>query len=42
LIAEGFRDQLDWYRKGVALLWPDKQVETWLLFTACNEAVKLS
>ncbi|MGD8515314.1 MAG: PD-(D/E)XK nuclease family protein, partial [Granulosicoccaceae bacterium] len=42
LIAEGFRDQLDWYRKGVALLWPDKQVECWLLFTACNEAVKLS
>jgi hypothetical protein len=26
----------------VALLWPDKQVECWLLFTACNEAVKLS
>ncbi len=34
-IAAAYRDTMRLYRTGVAQLWPDKQVRTQLLFTAC-------
>jgi ATP-dependent helicase/nuclease subunit A len=40
-LAGHYRDQLAYYARGAALLWPDCRIESFLLFTACNRLVKM-
>ena len=41
-IAERYTKQMHYYRNGIQLLWPDKPVETYLLFTAIPHALKIT
>jgi ATP-dependent helicase/nuclease subunit A len=35
-LAAPYQEQLQYYAEGVARLWPEKQVRTFLLFTRCK------
>lgn len=39
-LAAEHREQLEWYRKGIARLYPGREIECWLLFTHCNQAIR--
>jgi ATP-dependent helicase/nuclease subunit A len=39
--AEQFRSQLSLYKDGVALLYPDKQIKTYVIFTAVPACIKV-
>ena len=40
-LAATYREQMRLYARGVAQLWPGRQVRSYLLFTACNRLVEL-
>ena len=40
-LAGHYQEQIQHYARGAALLWPGYRVESFLLFTACNQLVKV-
>lgn len=40
-LAEHYREQMHLYARGIARLWPEKEIRPYLLFTACRELVAM-
>jgi ATP-dependent helicase/nuclease subunit A len=40
-LAANYREQLRLYARGAAALWPGRDIQSYLLFTACNQLVEM-